>query len=146
MFLGTLDGLAAVHYKKGSDLGELINRVTPELCDVMFLVALTVARPEWMIAGIAALAFAWLTSFSGLLGAVIHKPTQSVGPVGPTDRLVALQILSLFAFLSDVYHWNVDFILLFLLWCSIGGSLTIALRLSRNFRNANVSTTESVKG
>lgn len=134
MFLGTLDGLAATHYDKGTDLGEMVNRTAPELCDVMLLVALAAARPEWRLPGIAALALAWLTTYAGLIGAVIGRPVQSVGPVGKTDRLVALQVMSLAAFLSSRFGWGIDAMRLFLVWCAVGGIVTVALRLHRHFR------------
>jgi len=136
MFLGTLDGLVAVHYGKSTPKGELVNRIAPELCDVMYLAALAAARPEYLLPAIGALGLAWLISFSGLLGAVIGLPTQSVGPVGPTDRLAALQVLSLAAFLSAQFAWGIDFILVFLYWCVIGGVLTVFLRLFFHLRGA----------
>lgn len=132
MFLGTLDGFIAEHYQKGTPKGEIINRLTPELCDVMYLVALTFSRPEWFPWGVGVLAVAWLTSFAGLIGLVVKRPIQSVGPVGQTDRLAALLILTLMAYFSDSFGWGIDFIKMFLLWSIIGGILTIALRLKRN--------------
>jgi len=136
MFLGTLDGLVAVHFGKGTPQGELVNRLAPELCDAMYLGAIALAKPEWHLLGVGALAVAWLTTFSGLLGATIGKPTQSVGPVGQTDRLAALQAFSLAAYLGHRLGWNVDFIGAFLAWTIAGGTLTVVLRLLRNFRNA----------
>ncbi len=136
MFMGTLDGLVAVHFDKASPKGELVNRITPELCDVMVMAALALARPEWALAGVAALAMAWLTSFAGLLGAVVGLKGQSVGPVGQTDRLVALQAMSLAAFLGAQFDWGVDFLLIFLWWCAGGGVLTVFLRLWRHVRAA----------
>jgi CDP-diacylglycerol--glycerol-3-phosphate 3-phosphatidyltransferase len=101
----------------------------------MYMVALAFARPEWQLPGIGALAFAWLTSYAGLLGAVVGKPTQSVGPVGQTDRLAVLQLFSLLAFLSDRFGWGIDFSRVCLFWVIAGGCLTVALRLYRHFRN-----------
>lgn len=135
MFLGTLDGLVATHYGKATARGELVNRLAPELCDVLTLGALAAARPEWRLAGIGALGLAWLTSFAGLVGAVVGKPTQSVGPAGATDRLAALQAMLLLAFLSARLGWRVDFLLLFLWWVVAGGALTVVLRLARHFRS-----------
>jgi len=134
MFLGTLDGLVAMQYGKQTPAGDMVNRIAPELCDVMYLMALAVARPEWTWLGIWALAMGWLTSFAGMLGAIIGKPTQSVGPVGQTDRLAALQLFSLLAFLAARFGWSVDVIRLFLLWAVGGGVLTVLLRLRRHFR------------
>ena len=135
MYLGTLDGLMAEHYKKGTPKGEMINRLTPELCDVMYLLAVTLARPEWMLLGIWALAIAWLTTFSGLIGLTAQKKIQSVGPVGQTDRLAALLIFSLLAFFSDKFVWGIDFIRIFLIWAIAGGIFTIILRLKRHLGN-----------
>ena len=136
MFLGTLDGLVATHYGKGSKKGEIVNRLAPELCDVMYLLALALARQEWLLPGLLAIAAAWLITFAGLVGATTGLPTQSVGPAGQTDRLALLQVLSLLAFLSDTWRWRIDFLGGFLWWVALGGILTVALRLQRNLKAA----------
>jgi len=136
MFLGTLDGLVAVHYGKSTPLGELVNRLAPELCDAMYMAALVLARPDQRQLGCLALAMAWLTSFSGLLGAVIGRPTQSVGPVGQTDRLAALIACSLLALASRALGWRIDAMRVFLCWAAAGGAATVCLRLSRHLRDA----------
>ena len=69
-----------------------------------------------------------------MLGAVVGKPTQSVGPVGQTDRLAALQLFSLLAFFAARWHWNMDAIRLFLIWVVGGGVVTVLLRLRRHFQ------------
>ena len=140
MFLGTLDGLVATHYGKSSKRGEIINRLAPELCDVLYLLALTLARSEWRLPGLLAIALAWLITFSGLVGATTGLTTQSVGPAGQTDRIALLQALSLAAFLSDVRGWGVDFLGGFLWWVVIGGVVTVVLRLRRNFKAASQAT------
>lgn len=136
MFLGTLDGLVATHYGKGSKKGEIVNRLAPELCDAFTMIALTLARQEWVIPGVLALAVSWLITFTGLVGATAGLPTQSVGPAGQTDRLAALQVASLLAFLAEMRQWSVDVFALYLWWVVLGGVLTIALRLQRNFQAA----------
>jgi CDP-diacylglycerol--glycerol-3-phosphate 3-phosphatidyltransferase len=139
MLLGTLDGLVATHYGKASPAGEMMNRIAPEVCDTLYLAALACARPEWLRPGVGALALAWLTTFAGLLGLTAGGTTQSVGPAGQTDRLAALQILSLLAYLSERFAWGVDFLRLFLLWVIAGGAVTVALRLARSFRAARAA-------
>lgn len=114
MFLATLDGLVALHYNKQSATGEIVNRLAPELGDILFLSALAIQYP---LLGIGALAVAWLTTFSGLVGQEI----QSVGPVGQTDRLVAFIICAFFAKGIPLFLW----------WCMIGGIVTVANRLYR---------------
>jgi phosphatidylglycerophosphate synthase len=136
MFLGTLDGLVATHFGKGSKKGEIVNRLAPELCDALYMLALALARPEWMFPGILALTMTWLITFAGLVGATAGLPTQSVGPAGQTDRLAALQVASLLAFLSDTLRWRVDVLQLFLWWVALGGIVTVALRLQRNLKAA----------
>lgn len=136
MFLGTLDGLMAEHFEKGSPAGEIINRLTPEICDVLYIAAITLAKPEWFLLGVGVLSIAWLTTFAGLVGLAINKPIQSVGPVGQTDRLAALLIFTLLAFFSEASGWGIDFIKIFLYWAIFGGLLTILLRLGRTFKKA----------
>lgn len=134
MFLATLDGLVATHYKKQSSHGELINRVIPELCDTFYLTAITLSGASTLYYGVAALAMAWLTTFSGLIGTIVGKPIQSVGPVGQTDRLFALLIGSLGAFGSAIFNWQINFMKIFLMWTILGGVITISLRLYRIFK------------
>lgn len=134
MFLGTLDGLMAVRFNKESPKGEIINRLSPELCDVMYLVALTIAQPEWLLLGVFSLAIAWLTTFAGLVGVLVKKPIQSVGPVGQTDRLAAFIGFSFLQYFSVTMNWQIDFIGVFLWWCIAGGLLTISFRLWRTLK------------
>ena len=137
MFLGTLDGLVATQFGRSTTTGELANRLAPELCDAGYLLALALARPEWMLPGLLAVTAAWLTTFAGLVGATAGLPTQSVGPAGQTDRLAALQLASMIAWLGGMRGWHVDPLRLFLWWVAIGGALTIVLRLRRNLRGAH---------
>src|SRR5438552_3164784 len=134
MFVGTLDGLVAVKYGKGTLRGELVNRIAPEIADAMLLGALAFARIDYAAWAIGAILAAWLTTFSGLLGAVVGKPTQSVGPVGQTDRLAAIELFALVAFLAAFFGWGLDAMKGFLVWCVLGGALTVALRLTRHLR------------
>jgi CDP-diacylglycerol--glycerol-3-phosphate 3-phosphatidyltransferase len=140
MFLGTLDGLVATRFARNSPAGEIVNRLAPELCDVAYTLALALARPEWRLPGMLALAAAWSISFAGLVGATAKLPTQSVGPAGQTDRLALLQLLSVLAWASDHFGWHVDFLGGFLWWVAIGGALTVVLRLGRHLRAARSAT------
>jgi CDP-diacylglycerol--glycerol-3-phosphate 3-phosphatidyltransferase len=136
MFLGTLDGLVATQFGRSSKSGEIVNRLAPELCDAAYLLALALARPEWTLPGALALAAAWLTTFAGLVGATAGLPTQSVGPAGQTDRLAAVQVALLLAWLADPRGWHFDPLGLFLWWVALGGTLTVVLRLVRHLRGA----------
>lgn len=134
MYLGTLDGLMAEHFNKQTPTGEIMNRLVPEIADILYLLALTAARPEWLGIGLIAVGIAWLTSFAGLVGLLVNKPVQSAGPAGQTDRLAALLVLTLAAYLSEYFEWDIDFIKLFLIWTALGGALTVMLRLGRNLQ------------
>ncbi len=136
MFLTTLDGFVAQSYGRETRAGAMLNRVVPELCDAMLLAALAFARPEWRAWGAGALVGAWLTSFAGLVGAPSGLPTQSVGPVGQTDRLAAFQVAALVAVFEPMDRWTVHPMQVFLTWCVAGGALTVVLRLRRHFRGA----------
>lgn len=136
MFLGTLDGLVATSFGRSTKRGEIVNRLAPELCDAAYLLALALARPEWLLPGALALTGAWLVTFAGLVGATTGLPTQSVGPAGQTDRLALLQALSLLAYLSSRLGWRLDFLGGFLWWVAIGGAITVVLRLHRHWRAA----------
>lgn len=121
MFLGTLDGLVAEHFQRETPCGKLLNRLAPELCDAMLFALLAFRDPIW---GIPALCFAWLTTFSGLIGLCQGQGIQSVGPAGQTDRLAALILCSIFPF-------DIDWMRVFLIWCTVGGAATVVNRLTR---------------
>ncbi len=128
MIIGTLDGLVAETYHKQTPNGTILNRLTHEAADLMLMCAIIMANPQHLHLGIWALLLCWATSFLGLLGLAGGKKIQSVGPVGQTDRIVALMVFSLLQF------WNVfgvDFITLFLWWVVLGGIITISLRAQR---------------
>jgi phosphatidylglycerophosphate synthase len=127
MFLGTLDGLMAVRYNKASVSGEMLNRLAPEICDVMYLIAIVLARPDLDRLGLSMICLAWLTSFSGLLGPLVGRPIQNEGPVGQTDRLAAFMA----ALLLLYFGASIDSIRIFMWWCIGGGIATVALRLWR---------------
>jgi CDP-diacylglycerol--glycerol-3-phosphate 3-phosphatidyltransferase len=129
MFLGTLDGLIAVRFKKESPSGELLNRLAPELCDMMYLIAILAAKPDLTFLGIFLICLAWLTSFSGMLGPLVGRTLQSIGPVGQTDRLAAFLLLLLLQY----FFASIDLVPLFIGWCIGGGMITISLRLWRTF-------------
>lgn len=129
MFFGTVDGLVAQTKGLSSQSGELINRLAPELGDLMLLGTLCYFVHD-MLMVITVLSVAWLTSFLGLFGLLIKGPVQSVGPVGQTDRLFAyLLFLGAGLYLGQVGYY----LHYFLLWCIIGGTLTCLLRIRRAF-------------
>lgn len=135
MIIATLDGLMAVTYNKSSKWGDLVNRITPELCDLM-LIPVIVWHQGNLAVAVAALTLAWATPFIGYVGAAAGLNVQSVGPVGQTDRLAALMLFSFLQFFSLTFHWEIDFINYFLGWLLIGGPITIALRFYRHRREA----------
>lgn len=135
MVVGTLDGLLAEELGKCSSKGALLNRLTPEIADVLTFMPLILIEKSLLPLGVLVLGIGWLTSFCGLFGATAGAPTQSVGPVGQTDRVVALLIYCGFAYYGALTGWASSYVLLlFLLWLTLGGVLTILLRLHRTFQ------------
>lgn len=131
MVIGTLDGLMAVTFNKGSAKGEIINRVTPEICDILLITGLVYSSPTYTKFGIIILAICWAVTFFGLVGIVGGKKIQSVGPVGQTDRIAALALCSVLQYFNVRLNWNIDFIYLFFIWVVIGSGITLWLRASR---------------
>lgn len=125
LVVGTLDGMLAEELNKQTPQGAIINRLTPEISDLLLLGALALNMPDKAHLTIPALLIAHMTSFLGLVGLTGEKAIQSVGPVGQTDRLVALAILSFFAAIFP------SAILLFFYWIIFGGLVTCAIRLNR---------------
>ncbi|MCX8131783.1 MAG: hypothetical protein N3I35_17020 [Clostridia bacterium] len=132
MILGTLDGLVAVTYNKCSPEGEIVNRITPELCDVILIVAIVLKQNDSSGLGFWVLAMAWITSFAGLVGLTGKKPIQSVGPVGQTDRITVLMFLSVFGFIAYLLGYSLPVLRWFIWWCIGGGIITITIRFYRN--------------
>lgn len=136
MIVATLDGLVAVSFHKSSALGDLINRVTPEVCDLVLLPTLLWATGTGSLLGFVVLTFAWATPFFSLMGAPSGCPVQSVGPVGQTDRLAALMLFSFLEFFSQKFQWNISFLTVFFYWLILGGVITLGLRFYRNVKAA----------
>lgn len=134
MVVATLDGLVAVTYGKSSARGELINRMAPELADLMMLGAIVLSKPSYASLIVPVLLVGWATSFFGLIGLAAQRPIQSVGPCGQTDRLAALGVFSLLAYFGSVYAIEIDFIRLFLWWTLVGGTVTVIFRGYRSLR------------
>jgi CDP-diacylglycerol--glycerol-3-phosphate 3-phosphatidyltransferase len=134
MVVATLDGLVAIEYGKSTPMGEMVNRIAPEIADIMMMGAILLSRPEYGSLAVPVLLVAWATSFFCLIGLVAKRPIQSVGPCGQTDRLAALMVFSLLQFTSWAGGWGIDFMLGFLGWTIAGGTLTIILRATRSAR------------
>lgn len=134
MLVATLDGLVAITFQKTSPEGELYNRITPEVADLLLLGALFLSHPDEPVLGALMLLTSWGITFFGMVGLVAGRPSQSVGPVGQTDRLAALMVFSLLQYLSHKLGWGEDFMHWFFWWVIGGGMLTIALRVFRTFR------------
>jgi CDP-diacylglycerol--glycerol-3-phosphate 3-phosphatidyltransferase len=137
MIISTLDGLAAVTFQKCTPNGEIVNRIAPELCDTMLMIAIILAEREHFEIGMLALIVCWLTSFAGLVGCAGGKKIQSVGPVGQTDRIAVLLILSLITPFTTTLSEPFDILYWFLWWCVVGGVATIFIRFYRQLTEEN---------
>jgi phosphatidylglycerophosphate synthase len=134
LVVGTLDGLVAVKYNKATPKGEIINRVAPMLCDIMLMLAVILSSPERYFIGIIALAIAWYTTFSGLIGLAGGKQIDMSGPVAQADRIFVLSFFSLTGFFFYLFNIQYDVLFWFLAWCVAGGLITIILRMVRVFK------------
>jgi len=132
MIVGTLDGLMAEKFNKSSAEGEMINRIAPEVADILLMFGVVFSQPNLLGIGIFALGMCWAVTFFGLIGIVAGRKIQSVGPVGQTDRVVALAIFSVL----QLTEWNFDFMYLFLWWVFLGSLVTVSLRAYRNLKKS----------
>jgi phosphatidylglycerophosphate synthase len=124
--LSTLDGMTAEYYGKTSPTGTLLNRLCPEFADISLMMGLIMGSGENFDISIWACAIAWATSYLGLAGLAVGKSIVSLGPVGQTDRVLALIIacaLSIFmgSLAIELFFW----------WCIFGGLVTCGFRLQR---------------
>lgn len=133
LVVGTLDGMCAERYGKTSPLGTLLNRVCPEFADISLMIGLILSAGENMDLAIWATAIGWATSYLGIIGLAVGRPILNLGPVGQTDRLIALAVASVLCLLMGV---DVG-LQLFFWWCIFGGLVTCALRLQRLIQSPN---------
>jgi phosphatidylglycerophosphate synthase len=128
MIVGTLDGMVAENFNLQTANGTILNRLTPEAADMLLLAGIICAPPGYYGLGIAVLIISWAISYTGLIGLAGGKKIRSGGPVGQTDRVVALLFFSVLQFYSLHRHWDLDFMKYFLWWLILGGIATITLR------------------
>jgi CDP-diacylglycerol--glycerol-3-phosphate 3-phosphatidyltransferase len=136
MIFATLDGLVALEFNKSTVLGDVVNRMTPEICDLILYPVLVIATGHLDILGISVVAMSWAISYFGLLGTASSCPVQSVGPTGQTDRFAGVMLFSFLQSLGIFFLWEVNFLNYFFYWVLVGGVLTLALRISRTFKAA----------
>lgn len=133
LIISTLDGMTAEHYGKTSPTGTLLNRLCPEFADICLMMALIMSAEENTDLAIWATAIAWASSYLGIIGLAIGRPILSLGPVGQTDRLIALCLAS-FVCLFIAPDFGLQ---LFFWWCIFGGLVTCGLRLQRLIQSPN---------
>lgn len=131
MVIGTLDGLVAEIYHKQTPNGTILNRLTPEIADWMLLLSIMIINAQHPILNYCALLMGWAVSYVGLLVLAGNKRIQSVGPVGQTDRLVALMIVSALQYACIRAGWAIDMLNIFIWWVILGGTVTLAVRTYR---------------
>jgi phosphatidylglycerophosphate synthase len=136
LVVGTLDGLVAVKYNKSTPKGEIVNRIAPELCDIMLMLAIILSSPERYFFGIIALVIAWFTTFAGLIGLAGGKEIDMTGPVAQADRIFILSFFSLLGFFFYIFDIHYDVLLWFLIWCIAGGCITIILRIVKILKSS----------
>lgn len=135
MIIGTLDGMVAEHFNKQTSVGTILNRLAPEMADILLILGIIFSNVHYYTLGYFVLAVCWGISYCGLIGLVGNKSIQSVGPVGQTDKVVALIVFSVLQILSITWNWNIDFIHWFLWWVFLGGIMTIVIRCYRVLRD-----------
>lgn len=137
MIVATLDGYVAQHYNKSTEKGEIINKYTPEVCDFFLMIGLILPNSEYYLIGLFVLIVSWAISFFGMIGHMIGRGGESIGPLGQTDRVVTVMVFCFLQYLSNIYGWKIDFIYYFLVWHVIGGTLTVLIRLSKTIKKCD---------
>ena len=131
MIFATLDGYVAISFKKESQKGDYLNRLMPEISDITLLGSLLFLYSTHPIVTISVMGVAWLSAYMGIAGLIVKYPISSLGPVGQTDRLIALMIVSLALFFRE----DLPFMLYFFYWCILGGVLTLLNRYPKKWRS-----------
>lgn len=138
IILATIDGHVAQYYNKSSEKGEIVNKYTPEICDFALMGGIIYSSSEYYGIGIAVLIISWAISFFGMLGHLIGKGGESIGPFGQTDRIVILMIFSLLAYIGGIKELDYDFIYYFLALHFVAGILTICIRLMKTHKKCDL--------
>lgn len=102
MALNAIDGMLAREHGQASRLGALLNELTDVLADAALILPLALVsplQPAW-VAAFALMAA--LSEMAGALGPTVGASRRYDGPMGKSDRAVAVGALALWASLAPL--------------------------------------------
>jgi CDP-diacylglycerol--glycerol-3-phosphate 3-phosphatidyltransferase len=94
MALNAIDGIMAREFGQKSSLGMYVNELTDAVCDAALILpfALMPQFPAWGVVLFALLAV--LTEYAGALGVMAGGARRYDGPMGKSDRALALGVIA----------------------------------------------------
>lgn len=98
MSLNALDGMMATQFNMQSDLGEILNELGDVISDAAIIFPLIILPGINPIVIIFFGVFALINEFAGILGKVINNERRFDGPMGKSDRAVAIGLFCLIFF------------------------------------------------
>jgi len=107
MALNALDGMMANHYNMKSDLGEILNELGDVVSDAAIIFPLIILPDVHPVVIILFGVLAIVNEYAGILGKVISGERRYEGPMGKSDRALAIGLFCLiFYFWSDVTEYG----------------------------------------
>jgi CDP-diacylglycerol--glycerol-3-phosphate 3-phosphatidyltransferase len=100
MALNALDGMMARKFNQTSKLGEVLNEIGDIISDVIIFFPLLKFQPESLYLIIVFIILSVINEFAGLMGKVIGKERRYEGPMGKSDRALAVGIYGLLSFFA----------------------------------------------
>jgi CDP-diacylglycerol--glycerol-3-phosphate 3-phosphatidyltransferase len=102
MALNAADGMLAREFGQQSKLGALLNELTDVVADAALYLPLALLAPLQPLAVGAFIALAGLSEFAGALGPTVGATRRYDGPMGKSDRALAVGAIALWAALAPL--------------------------------------------
>ena len=102
MALNAVDGMLAREHGQASRLGALLNELTDVLADAALLLPLALVSPFQPVWVAAFALMAALSEMAGALGPTIGARRRYDGPMGKSDRAIAVGLIALWAAIAPL--------------------------------------------
>ena len=129
-----LEEQVALTYQKQTSRAILLKIISPEIADILLLIAIILADFDYIGIGDLAMGVCWAMILFDLAGFAVNHESEKQGPLQEPYRILTLVFASFLQFFAQIFHWPVDFIYLFLVWIIIGGLITIVIRWRHLFK------------
>ncbi len=132
-----MDGMVAVEGGFRSRSGEVYNEVPDRISDVVVLVSIGYALPQFRYArelAWSAALLAVLTAYIRLLGGSLHMPQDFSGPMAKPHRMAVVTIAALGSVAEAALHYRGNVLMAALVIVTVGSLVTFVRRTSHLIR------------